>query len=375
MANKSVREVLDTLRAEGLISESEANLKNMPDSGSPWFIQLLVGLGGWIGAIFFFSFFLSCFWFTLGISGNFANGLVYSLLGAICLLATSVHIQANFPENLFVEQFRLVAHLVGHVSLLVGVVVGLELWRLPYSEALVGFLVALQMALFIWLYPDAIFRFLAAIALVIGLNLTVYDFAIAGSLSLLVGILGLTLFYIYEGIMPAKQELEHFELLQSVPYGLAFGFFGTILHELSYGFYNYRYEQFALHQPYISSIFLLILVFWMLIRQLRSYNINLFAPNALFILGLVLLIVVSTLNTPGIPAAILLSLLAFRRKNWILLGISCAFLALFISYFYYMLSLELHIKSYILMGTGLALLLGRLVFQRILPELKNEEAV
>ena len=47
---KTVGEILDTLLAEGLISAEESNLKNSPESEnpSPWFIQALMGLGGWI---------------------------------------------------------------------------------------------------------------------------------------------------------------------------------------------------------------------------------------------------------------------------------------------------------------------------------------
>lgn len=371
---KTIGEVLETLAAEGLISEDETNLKNEAESSSPWFIQALMGLGGWIGAAFFFAFASSCFFITMGLSGDFAIGLAFSILGAVCLLATTAHIHSDSTENLFASQFRLVVHLVGHIALIGGVVTGLQLWRLDNYEALLGFLIVLEMATFIWLYPDGIFRFLAAIALVVGLNLIVYDFAIAGTLSILIGLLGLTLFYIFGGLMPAKQEFEHFEILQSAPYGLTFGFIGTIMHELSYGYYVWDGSLLALYQPYLSSFLLLALLFWMMTGLLRSYEIKLLAPSALFIMGLVLLIAIPTLRTPGILAGVLLSLLAFRRKNWILLGLSIISLAAFIIYFYYTLNMTLDMKSYILIGTGLALLLGRLLFQRVLPDLENKEA-
>lgn len=373
---KTVAEVLDTLVAEGLISEEESSLKNSPDSESPspWFIQALMGLGGWLGAIFFFSFISSCFFITMNLSGEFAIGIAFSIMGAVCLLATTSHINAAVSPNLFTAQFRLVVHIVGHVALIGGVFVGLQLWRLENYAAVLGLLISVQTAFFVWLYPDGIFRFLGSIAFVFGLNLIVYDFAIVGSLSVLVGGLGLLLFYLFSGIMPAKQELEHFELLQSLPYGLTFGFFGTILHELAYGYYAWEESLFGLYQPYMSSIILLALLLWMIVRLLSSYQISITAPNALFILGLVILIALPTLNTPGIVGGILVVLLAFRRHNWILMGLAYAFLAYFIIYFYYTLNLTLDVKSYILMGTGLALLLGRLLLKRVLPDIENTEA-
>jgi uncharacterized membrane protein len=65
--------------------------------------------------------------------------------------------------------------------------------------------------------------------------------------------------------------------------------------------------------------------------------------------------------------------IAFWRRNWLLLGLAYAFLAYFIIYFYYTLNQPLDIKSYILTGTGLALLIARILLNRLLPALDNTE--
>jgi hypothetical protein len=375
---KNIAEVLDSLVAEGFVTENEANLKNQSDMENPaaWYIQALMGLGGWIAALFFFSFVAWLLLVTFNMNDEFAVGISFSVLGAICLLATTSHIHANTGPNLFMEQFRFVIHVAGHFALLFGISIGLELWRFQYTVALHGFLILVLVGTFIWLYPDAIFRFLAGIAIVVALNLIVYDFMIAGTLSLLIAAFALVLLIIFAGFLPARQELANFELLQSFPYGLVFAFFGTILLEQYYGYsYNYGYwlESNALYHPEWTSIALLVLLLWMLARLMLSYQIKLSSPNALYILALVVLIALPTLNTPGILAGILVVVMAFRRRNWLLLGLAYAFLAYFITYFYYTLNQPLDIKSYILMGTGLALLIARLLLNRLLPALDNTE--
>jgi uncharacterized membrane protein len=305
-------------------------------------------------------------------SNNLAIGITMSILGAFCILGSTAHIASQSSPNLFLEQFRLVFHIVGHLSLLFGISTGLELWQFDYTATLHSVLIIVLLGTFVVFYPDGIFRFLAGIGIVAALNVIVYEFAIAGSLSLLIGVLGLVLLMIFAGFLSARQELANFELLQSFPYGLVFGFFGTILLEQYYGYNRQWMETSSLYQPALTSVLLLILLLWMLIRLMQSYAIRLSSPNALFILGLVVLIALPTVNTPGILAGILVVVMAFRRRNWLLLGLAYAFLAYFIVYFYYDLKQPLNIKSYILMGTGLALLIARLLLHRILPDLDNK---
>jgi uncharacterized membrane protein len=372
---KRIGEVLDALVAEGLVTESEANLKNQPEMDNPpaWYIQVVTAFGGWLAALFFFCFVAWFLLITLSMSNNLAIGITMSILGAFCILGSTAHIASQSSPNLFLEQFRLVFHIVGHLSLLFGISTGLELWRFDHTATLHSVLILVLLGTFVVFYPDGIFRFLAGIGIVAALNVIVYDFTIAGSLSLLIGVLGLVLLIIFAGFLNSRQELANFELLQSLPYGLVFGFFGSILLEQYYGLNRQWMDTNALYQPALTSVLLLILLLWMLIRLMQSYAIKLSSPNALFILGLVVLIALPTLNTPGILAGILVVVMAFRRRNWLLLGLAYAFLAYFIIYFYYNLSQPLNIKSYILMGTGLALLIARLLLHRILPDLEKTE--
>lgn len=64
-------------------------------------------------------------------------------------------------------------------------------------------------------------------------------------------------------------------------------------------------------------------------------------------------------------AGLLIVVLAFRRNNWILLGIAYLFFAGFIIEYYYSLEVTLLTKSIILMVTGVLLILGRLFLRRI----------
>lgn len=370
---KTIGEVLDEFLAADLLTADAVSLSNQPqaENHNPWFIQALLGLGGWLAAIFFIAASSFCIFVTLNLSSETTIGIAFSIIGIVLLLATTSHIHADFRPNLFMQQFRLVAHIAGHLALQAGILFLFRLWNYPSFWALT---LLIQMTIFIWVYPDAIFRFLASLAIVAALNLLVFDLRIAGSLSLLIGLLALSLVINFGGFLSPEIQLKHFDILQVVPYGLVFGFFGSLLIETLYNQASWNTET-NFHTPILSTILMLILLLWLILQIFRSYEISLNKPVTWLCLGFVLLIALLTLNTAGILAGILIILLAFRRRNWILMGLAYAFLAYFIVYFYYSLNLGLDIKAYILMGTGIALLLGRLIFKRILPTEKNKGVV
>ncbi len=67
-----------------------------------------------------------------------------------------------------------------------------------------------------------------------------------------------------------------------------------------------------------------------------------------------------TLSSPGVVAALAVLLLSFHRRHPLLFGIGSGFLALFLFWFYYDLSLSLYVKAGVLIGTGIVLWLARL---------------
>jgi uncharacterized membrane protein len=110
---------------------------------------------------------------------------------------------------------------------------------------------------------------------------------------------------------------------------------------------------------------MLVLLLWTEVRLLQDYEVSTRSPYALAVMAITILVAIPTMNTPGIMAGLLIVILAFRRRNWILLGIAYIFFAGFIIEYYYSLQVSLLTKSIILMITGVLLILGRLFLRRI----------
>jgi uncharacterized membrane protein len=91
-------------------------------------------------------------------------------------------------------------------------------------------------------------------------------------------------------------------------------------------------------------------------RVLDEHGASLTSPLSFAILAGVVLLGAGTLDSPGIVAGVAALMLAFDRRNVVLLGMAAVFLIVFGSFYYYSLSLTLLQKSGVLIGSGLLLL-------------------
>jgi hypothetical protein len=126
---------------------------------------------------------------------------------------------------------------------------------------------------------------------------------------------------------------------------------------------------------WISAGGLLLLLLYLEYRTLSYYGLDLHPGIVLWVLGGTVLAVIPSMHTPGILAAIIVLLLGFRRGNRLLMGTAAAFLVLFLAFYYYSLETTLLVKSFALMGTGLAILVARYFLLHYLKRFHNEVAL
>ena len=88
-------------------------------------------------------------------------------------------------------------------------------------------------------------------------------------------------------------------------------------------------------------------------------------PRSLLGLGGTVLFLVPAMRAPGLVAAIIVLLLAFRTGNRILLGLALVFLLVYLSAYYYHLEISLLLKSVTLAGSGLVFLALRYAQARL----------
>src|SRR5690606_12505375 len=149
--------------------------------------------------------------------------------------------------------------------------------------------------------------------------------------------------------IPTRWQIQHFTLLEPIRYGAIIGAFAILIYEVT----NRYFEFVPANTVRSATAILFFCLIWLETQLLDEYEVRLTSPFALAIFAISLAISIPYWTTPGILAGIISILLAFRRRNRILLGISYLYLAGFISYYYYWLDVTLLTKSIILVIPGI----------------------
>ncbi|MDQ7037477.1 MAG: DUF4401 domain-containing protein, partial [Anaerolineae bacterium] len=310
-----------------------------------------------------------------GIDSEFCNWYRLWLFGSRFYGGT-LAIQRKDSGGVFVSQLALAFHIAGHLLFIVGV--GMVLSDSISSETtlivLLSLIVIVLEVILIPLYEDGTFRFLATIIAVIAANVLVYELNIFGSLSILIGLLAFGVVAVWSDMLSVETQIGYRPMLQAVGYGLVFGLFGTIMHELGQNPAYSESVRNGLHQPLMTALMLLAITIWYEVRLLSNYEVALSHRAAMMLLAITVIITLPTLTTPGILAALLLIILGYRRRHTVLLVLAYLFMAGFISEYYYSLQVTLLIKSFILIGTGVLFLVGGFIFQRAFPVPEATEA-
>lgn len=324
-----------------------------------WYIQALSGFGGWMAALFFtlvFSFFIALF---LGGAGSIIIG-TFSLVAGGGLAFLSIRMIRG-ARGRFAAQLALALQLESQALLWFGAF-ALTDFNMNFGVAMI-LLVILQLVMFP-LFDDRIFRFLSTLFAVFALNALVYEWSISYGLSVLIFGFTLALAVIYGGVLPNRLWVSHREWLMPLGYGLIFGLSGTIIHELTQARYI---EAGLLAAPLTTSVGLLAILIWLERRVMHEYGLKPNERAMLVIPVATILAALPVLTAPGIIAGVLLIVLGFRRQRALMQWIAYLYIAGFISHYYYALNATLLVKSFVLMGTGIALLLVRFGFRRLLP--------
>jgi uncharacterized membrane-anchored protein len=362
--NASANDLWETLKDQQLVSgELPASATDAVHDSTPWYIALMQGFAGWVAAFFMLGFVGSVFGFLF----RFDNEIALIASGLICCTAAYVLFRTQ-PKGIFVGQLGLVFSLTGQMM----VAWGLFDWA-SYQSSAVFFLLAGFQLLLTVLMPHFIHRILscwfAMIALFWGLNqLGVYGLGAACCCVLF------TLVWINENHWKRFQSLW-----EPVGFGLALAlvqFNGHILFSddlLSFYGKQGTSVWWAV-APWITSV-LVAVSFALVIKKIFvQYQLSLSSMTGrLVVLGGVLL-VASGLIALGSSSALLIMLVGFAYQRTSLKVLGLLALLSFISWYYYSLNTTLLVKSFILIGTGIALLLGQLMMRALMNSASHHSA-
>lgn len=297
-------------------------------------------------------------------------GIVYLIVGVIYLVTTTAATRYFSRIPTFASFLYLISHIIGQAMVLFGVgfIMNLvfELW--DWDTIIITWCIiaiALQ-CLFIVLYPNAIYRFLATLVVSSALFTIAFVLKSAVLISVLIGSLMFLAIVVWSDRLPARWQIYSPIIFHPVAYGAMLSAFALLIYEVSNRYISGYYDDMLTTETaFITTVILFVGLILLEITLMREYKIRIGSPYTLTIFGITLLVTLPVYATPGILAGIIGIILAFRRRNRILLVLSNVYLAGFIIYFYYWLEFTLLTKSIILMTTGVLLIVARLLLRRI----------
>lgn len=361
-----INAMIDEGHADMDVLEQAADVLEKDSNAPTWYIQSLMGCGGWIAALFFFFSCGSLFLFTLFDSDD---ALPVIIIGLLMVIVSTASRYAS--KNLALSQFLLVVHIVGQIIFFTGVVM------LSNGDSPMGFGMALALlnVVVLAVYPDNLVRFLAAVAVYSGLVIITADMGddiILTNITILGGVSGAVTLTIFGGLLQPTIQIRYRDIWQPLGYASA----GAMVVFLVGVLLNFSGDVSNSIAPIIAAMLMLALSLWAVVIILQSYDVPL--PGQAFYAagGLLLVVGLLTINTPGVLGGLLLILLGQRSRDGILLTLGYAALTGFVVYYYYNLSATLLVKSFIMMATGAVLLGGRFALRMLFPVPdKSKEAI
>jgi len=304
---------------------------------SPWPVRVMLGVAGWLGAIFLFGF------VTVALRVFLRDPSSAWPLGGLCLIC-AIGLFYAVPANDFAGQFAFALSVAGQFL----VVMGMQ----PLAKEWTAFLMILieaALAFAIANYVHRVFTVIAAnTALALWLGWTMHAPTVA--LGLLA--IGVTLIWV-DPIVIAKRQA----LWEPIGYGLAIA---LLLIDAAWIFERNFWSR---NSPVVTSF-----AHWggpIVVGLALVYGAWKLSAGRMLAVGAAAVIALCGVAAPGISAAVLVITLGFASAQRALMGLGLVGFAFYLWHFYYQLDLTFLAKSMVLAGTGVVLLGLRWVIGRV----------
>ena len=323
------------------------------EAGSPWFVRVMLGVAGWIGALFLLGF------VGVGLAFVFRNEAAALFVGALCCAAAyAVFVRAG--RNELALQFGLAVSLAGQVMFIYGLhegVIG--------SESPVFFVVVAAFeCVLAYLIASFVHRVWSAFAAATALGYALNMFGLYGVGTALIGAALATIWL--------KEEMwaERGGFWRAIAWGLAFAFVQPSSYLDDIGRWMRPIDP-TFQIPWIvwiKSILAAGVLIFVVYRILERYRVEISSTTGVSSLAASAIVGAATLRTPGITSSLIVVLLGFASGSRALFGFGILAMLSYLSYFYYSLQLTLLAKSMALAGTGVALVAMWALMRVLFPE-------
>lgn len=350
--NASGREALwARLQAAALV---EGTMPAHGEARSPWFVRVMLGFAGWIGALFLLGF------VGAGLAFIVKSPATAYVVGAGACAVAAMIFRADRKGEFF-SQFGLAVALAGQVLMMWGMT---DMLKRSFTGIALG--LALQQAILFLLLPNFVHRVWAAWTAVYALAFAMVDMGLHAYAPAVVTALFIAVWL---------QEFEHpekGEMLRAGGYGLALAaLFTAVLHGALW--YNWvaavagsRTAPSSV-QAWAGAIASGAVLIWAVILLMRREDVPLGSGPGRIVLAVAGVLALASLKAPGIGPATAILVVGYANGNRVLAGLGIAALVGYLSHYYYALHTTLLEKSILMGCAGLVLLTARLALHRWWP--------
>jgi hypothetical protein len=304
---------------------------------SPWPVRVMLGVAGWLGAIFLFGF------AAITLHDFLRDASSAWPLGGLCLIC-AIGLFYAVPANGFAGQFAFALSVAGQFLVVMGMQNLAKEWA-----AFLMILIEAALAFAISNYVHRVFTAIAAnTALVLWLGWTMHAPMLASGLLAI----GVTLIWV-DPIMIAKRQA----LWEPIGYGLAIGLL------LIDGAWIFESNVWSRNSPVVTSF-----AHWVgpiVVGLTLVYVAWKLSAGTMLAVGAAAVIALCGVAAPGISAAVLVITLGFASAQRVLMGLGLVGFAFYLWHFYYQWDLTFLAKSMVLAATGVVLLGLRWVIGRV----------
>ena len=336
------------LQAKIVVGDMPA-LDHAQTSTQPWYIRVMLGFSGWLGALFLMGF--------VGILFSLArdNGIVTICIGGgLCTLA---YLLFRIPgNNDFLLQFALAVSLAGQGFFVFGLFQEFRSDGAGVYLAILLFEVLLTVTVSNWIH-----RFLTTLGAVFAAYFFFQQSAIFGLMHGLVALAACGLWW-------SPVLLRRPELLRPIAYALAFALLctegGRFVSRLAF---DPNHGWWLLHGWRVGTSLANLALLAATVIVLQRQRFALSSLPAIFSLVAAIIVCGFSYVAPGLSSALLLILIAYSFSDRVLLGVGLIALLSFVSHYYYQLQVTLLYKSIVLLGLAGLLLISRFLLKRLFP--------
>jgi len=348
------RELLwSRLRAAALV---QGDVPPRDERAAPWYVRLMLGIAGWIGAFFLLSF------VGVGLAFVTRSGAAQITIGVLACAAATMMFRAAKGD--FVTQFALAVSLAGQVLMAMGLGELLHPWERSWQP--VAALIAIQQAALFLLVPNYIHRiwtaWSASYAALMALGETFIHLAPALAAAAFIGV------WLREFQHPRQASL-----VRAAGYGLAITTLqcavlsGSLAQALIWGA---GFDASGARQPWwwVNGAMAGAVLVAGVIALLRREGLALASGPAKSALAGALVIAAASIKAPGLAPATAILVVGYANGNRVLAGLGVLALLAYLSHYYYALQATLLEKSMLLAAAGVAVLMARFALQHWWPE-------